>query len=319
MTVSRSDIAAAEPVIRSFLRTTPVASIDGADIEIDAKLSLKLEFMQHAGSFKARGAFANLLLRQIPDAGVVAASGGNHGVAIAYAAWRLGYPAKVFVPEISAAAKVARIRAYGADLVVGGSRYADALVASEKWAAESGALQVHAFDQRETLQGAGTLGLEFERQADDLDVVMVPVGGGGLLGGTAAWFDGSRRVIGVEPSGAPTLTAALQAGHPVDAPTGSVAADSLAPRRMGELVFPIVRRFVDRVVLVEDDDIRGAQQILWEKFRIVAEPGGATAFAALTSGAYRPAPGEHVGVVISGANSDAVNLGLVTSPDRVAK
>jgi threonine dehydratase len=162
---------------------------------------------------------------------------------------------------------------------------------------------VHAFDQVETLLGAGTLGLEFEQQASEVDVVMVPVGGGGLLGGTAAWFGGMRRVIGVEPAGAPTLTAALEAGLPVDAPTGSIAADSLAPRRVGELVFPIVRKFVERVVLVEDDDIRGAQQILWDKFRIVAEPGGATAFAALTSGAYRPAPGEHVGVVISGANT----------------
>jgi threonine dehydratase len=317
MTVRREDIAAAEGLIRPYIRKTPVLSLDPTDARqdfgVDARVSLKLEFIQHAGSFKTRGAFANLLLREVPQVGVVAASGGNHGVAVAYAAMRRGVPAKVFVPDISSPAKVARIRGCGADLVVGGDRYADALAASEKWAADTGALQIHAFDQTETLQGAGTLAIEFEEQAGQLDTILTSVGGGGLIAGTASWFGGSVRVIGVEPYGAPTLTKALNAGRPVDAPAGSIAADSLAPRRVGELVFPIVQQYVDRVILVNDDAIRDAQQALWDKLRIVAEPGGATAFAALLAGAYRPQAGEHVGVVISGANTSAVDFDSVGS------
>jgi threonine dehydratase len=283
-----------------------VVGIDPTDLGVEgsrAELSLKLEQMQVSGSFKARGAFANLLLRDVPAAGVVAASGGNHGVAVAYAAHRLGVPARVFVPTISALAKIDRIRALGADLVVGGERYADALAAAQEWSAGSGALPVHAFDQRETLLGQGTLGLELGEQVDGVDTVLVPVGGGGLIGGVAAYFAGSVRVVGVEPTGAPTLTAALARGGPVDAATGSVAADALAPRRIGELVFPIVEKHVERVVLVDDDAIGLAQRALWRGARVVAEPAAAVGVAALLAGAYRPEPGERVVVVISGANT----------------
>lgn len=259
--------------------------------------------MQHAGSFKTRGAFTNLLQRDVPEAGVVAASGGNHGAAVAYAAMVLGVPASIFVPSISSPAKLDRIRSYGAHLVVGGERYADAYEASLDYARDSGAMQVHAFDQVETLLGQGTLAKELEEQLDGVDTVLVSVGGGGLIGGIAAWFAGRVRVVGVEPEDAPTLARAFESGEPVDAPTGSIAADSLAPRRIGSLVYPIASRYVERVVLVRDDDIRAAQASLWERARVVAEPGGATAYAALVAGTYRPRPGERVVAVVSGGNT----------------
>lgn len=287
--------------IRPHVRLTPVLQA-GDDV------TLKLEFMQHAGSFKARGAFANLLLRDVPKAGVVAASGGNHGAAVAFATQTLGKPAKIFVPQISSPAKVERIRSYGADLVVGGAAYAEALAASEAWAQTAGAMRVHAYDQRETLLGAGTVGLEVEAQVDGVETVIAAVGGGGLLGGIAAALAGRVRVIGVEPEGCPTLTRALEAGRPVDAPVGGIAADSLGAKRVGDLMFPIAERHVAQVVLVSDDDIRAAQRALWAQFRIVAEPGGAAAFAAVHAGRYKPRPGERVAVVVSGANTTAVNF-----------
>jgi len=241
--VDSRSIQAAYDVIRPHLRVTPVLELDRTDFGLAAgRLVLKLEQLQHAGSFKTRGAFANLLLRRLPPAGVVAASGGNHGVAVAYAAMRLGVRAKVFVPTVSSPAKIQRIREYGADLVVDGERYADALAASEAWAAREGAASVHAFDGLETLLGQGTLGLELARQAPDLDTLLVPVGGGGLIGGLAAWYAGAVRVVGVEPEAAPTLFRALEAGRPVDAEAGGIAADSLAPRRVGTLMFPIAAR-----------------------------------------------------------------------------
>jgi threonine dehydratase len=302
-------------VIRPHVRLTPVVEVAGADLGLaPVSLVLKLEYLQHAGVFKTRGAFANLLTRDVPAAGVVAASGGNHGAAVAYAAMRLGIRAKIFVPTVSSPAKIQRIRDYGADLAVGGERYADALAASEAWGASSGALAIHAFDQVETILGQGTLALELASQAPDLDTVLVPVGGGGLIGGIAAWYAGAVRVVGVEPRGAPTLTDALQAGRPVDAEAGSIAADSLAPRRVGELMFPIARAHVDRVLLVSDADIRRAQDTLWASLRIVAEPGGAAALAGLISGGYAPAPGERVGIVISGANTTAVDFGRGDRP-----
>lgn len=295
-------IAAAEEVIRPHIRRTPV-------VELREGVLVKLECLQHAGSFKTRGAFANLLMREVPPAGVVAASGGNHGAAVAYAAMRLGIPARIYVPTVSSPAKVRRIRDYGAELVITGDRYGDALAASEEWRASSGALPVHAFDQQETLLGQGTLGLELQSQAERLDTVLVAVGGGGLVGGVAAWFEGSTtKVVGVEPEGAPTLSKALAQGRPVPAPAGSIAADSLAPYQVGELMFPIAQRAVSAVVLVADDDIRRAQETLWQELRIVAEPGGATAFAALLSGRYQPAAGERVCVVVSGANTTAVDF-----------
>lgn len=203
------------------------------------ELSLKLELLQHSGSFKARGAFANLLTREVPATGVVAASGGNHGAAVAYAAMKLKVPAKVFVPSVSSPAKVQRIREYGADLAIEGDRYADALAASEAWLSRSGAMPVHAFDQDETMLGQGTIAMEIEEDGPDFDSLLVSVGGGGLIAGIAAWYAGRIRVIGVEPRASPTLTKALEAGHPVDAEAGGLAADSLAPRRVGERVFPI--------------------------------------------------------------------------------
>jgi threonine dehydratase len=260
--------------------------------------------LQCAGSFKARGAFANLLLRNVPSAGVAAASGGNHGVAVAYAAHRRAVPARIFVPTVSAPAKMERIRQLGAELVVTGDRYADALAAAQAWVQSSGAMSVHAFDQRETLLGQGTVGLELAGQTDQLDTVLVPVGGGGLIGGIAAWFgsDPRTRVIGVEPDGAPTLTRARAEGRPADAPAEGVAADALAPRRVGELVFPITQAYVEDVVLVGDVAILAAQRALWQAARIAAEPAASVGIAALLTGAYKPAPGERVAVVISGAN-----------------
>ena len=309
-TIGRVRIAEVETLIRPYIRRTPLIEIDAADFGLDSfGIALKLEELQHSGSFKARGAFANLLTRKIPQTGVVAASGGNHGAAVAYAARKLGVRAKIFVPSISSPAKVQRIGDYGADLVVGGERYADALAASEAWAEKSGALPIHAYDQAETILGQGTIGMEIEAQAPALDALLVPVGGGGLIAGIAAWYGGSTRILGVEPEASPTLAKALEAGRPVDAPAGGIAADSLAPRRVGELVFPIARRFVERVVLVSDAAIRAAQQALWEHVRIVAEPGGAAAFAALLSGRYRPNRGELVGVLVSGGNTTAVDFG----------
>ena len=307
--ITRPRIAATYARIRPHIRRTPILEVSGADFGLESfPITLKLELFQHSGSFKARGAFANLLGRSVPRAGVVAASGGNHGAAVAYAALKTGVPAKIFVPAISSPAKIARIRDYGADLVVGGDRYADALAASEAWAAASGALAVHAFDQVETLLGQGSIGLELDEQGAAIDTLLVAVGGGGLIGGIAAWFSGCADVVGVEPEASPTLYRALAAGHPVDAEAGGIAADSLAPRRVGDLMFPIAQRYVSRVVLVTDDAILHAQQALWTAARIVAEPGGAAALAALLSGRYRPEPGERVGVLVSGGNTTAVDF-----------
>jgi threonine dehydratase len=307
--ITAQEIATAEQAIRPYVRRTPVVEVDGADLGgPSGPLLLKLELLQQSGSFKARGAFANLLLRRVPPAGVVAASGGNHGAAVAFAAQRLSIPAHIFVPRISTPAKVERIRACGAALELVGDRYADALAASQDFAARSGAMEIHAFDQDETLLGTGTLGKELEEQAPKLDAVLVSVGGGGLIAGVAAWYAGRARVIGVEPELAPTLSAALAAGKPVDAPAGGVAADSLAPRRVGERVLPIAQKLVDRVVLVSDEAIADAQRTLWSALRVAAEPGGVAALAALLSGRYRPRAGQRVAVVISGGNTSAVNF-----------
>jgi threonine dehydratase len=309
VTIDRPGIESTCARIRPYVRVTPIVDARGADFGItDVPLTFKLEQTQHAGSFKTRGAFANLLGRPIPPAGVAAASGGNHGAAVAYAAMRLGVRSKIFVPTIASPAKIDRIRSYGADLVLVGDRYADALAASEQWIAESGAMPVHAFDQPETLLGQGTLGLELQQQAPALDTVLMGVGGGGLIGGVAAWYAGAARIVGVEPAAAPTLTMALDAGHPVDAPAGGIAADSLAPRQVGALMFPLAQRHIARTVLVSDDDIRRAQRTLWNVLRLVVEPGAAAATAAILSGAYAPAPGERVGIVLSGGNTTAVSF-----------
>jgi threonine dehydratase len=297
-------------VIRPYVRHTPIIEVDAAEFGLaPCRLLFKLELFQYSGSFKVRGAFANLLLRKVPEAGVVAASGGNHGVAVAYAARRLGVRATIFVPSITSPAKLERIRSYGAELIVIGERYADALAASEAHVAATGAMPVHAFDQLETLLGQGTIGLEWEADAPDVDSLLVAVGGGGLIGGIAAWYAARVKVVGVEPDGAPTLRAAFAAGEPVDAPAGGIAADSLAPKRVGRLMFPIARAHVaPEVVLVTDDDIRAAQVALWSVLRVLAEPGGAAAFAGLLSGRYRPLAGERVAVLVCGGNTTAVRF-----------
>ena len=259
MLIDRPTVEHTARVIAPHIRVTPTVRVDAADFGLPSSpLIVKLEQLQHAGSFKTRGAFANLLLRELPAAGVVAASGGNHGAAVAYAAMRLGVPAHIFVPTVSSPAKVQRIRSFGAHLTIIGDRYADALTASEACAAETGAMTVHAFDQRETLLGQATLGLEWAEQAPELDTVLVAVGGGGLIGGVAAWYAKGLRVIGVEPELSPTLSHALAANRPIDSPTEGIAADSLAPRRVGELMFPIARDLVERVVLVSDAAIHRA-------------------------------------------------------------
>jgi threonine dehydratase len=302
-------IRAAAQRIAPHVRRTPVLEADGGDFGLPGvRLVFKLEFLQHAGSFKTRGAFNNLLTRTLPAAGIVAASGGNHGAAVAYAAMKRGVPATIFVPSVASPAKMEQIRGYGARLEIAGERYDDALKASERWIGESGAAAIHAYDQWETLQGQATVGLEFESQAPKLDALLVAVGGVGLIGGIASWYSSRVPVIGVEPEAAPTLARALAAGEPVDAPAGGVAADSLAPRQVGRLMFPIAQRHVRESVLVTDEAIRDAQRVLWKVLRIVAEPGGAAAMAALLSGRWRAQPGSTVGVLLCGANTTAVNF-----------
>ena len=295
--------------LQGHVRRTPVLEVDGADVDLPGvQVVFKLEFLQHAGSFKVRGAFTHLLTRSVPAAGVVAASGGNHGLAVAFAAMRTGTPASIFVPGVCAPVKMAQIRACGAQLHVVGERYADALAASQQWQRDSGALPVHAFDQPETLLGQATVALEFEQQAPGLDAVLVAVGGGGLIGGMAAWYRGRTALVAVEPEAAPTLSHAMAAGHPVDAPAGGVAADSLAPKQVGALMFPLAQAHVKRTVLVSDAAIQQAQQTLWRALRVVVEPGGAAAFAALESRAFAVQSGQRIGVLLCGANSDAVRF-----------
>jgi threonine dehydratase len=308
MLITRSDIEQAHSRIAPHIRRTPVWTLPAA-FGHKGPVSLKLEFLQHAGSFKARGAFNTLLAQTVPGAGVAAASGGNHGAAIAYAAKQLGVKARIFVPEISSPAKVAVIRAHGAEVVIGGARYADAQAACDLYVAESGALRAHPFDAATTIAGQGTVGLEWEEDGAPLDTVLVAVGGGGLISGIGSWWAGRVKVVGVEPEGSRALHAAMEAGEPVDVDIESVAADSLGARNTGDLVFSICADTVDHVALVSDDAINDAQRTLWRDWRIASEPGGAAALAALLSGAYRPEPGERVGVLLCGANVDLAKLG----------
>lgn len=305
---TRADIQQAYKRIRPYIRRTPVIELEAGTLGLEFPLNLKLESLQHTASFKPRGAFNRVLSNPVPPSGIIAASGGNHGAATAYVGHRLGYPVEIFVPEISSPAKIERIRDFGAQVTITGKTYAEALEASNRRAAGplggSGALVVHAYDQPETLAGQGTVGLEWEEQAPYLDTVLIAVGGGGLIGGIAAWYGGRVRVVGVEPQGCPSLARALEAGRPVDVPVSGIATDSLGARSVGGLMFEIARRYQVPSVLVSDESIRAAQKALWRELRIVAEPGGATAMAALISGAYRPQPGERVGVLICGANTD---------------
>ena len=307
--VDRPAIRAAAARIAPHIRRTPLLRLAAADAGLPVDVILKLELLQAAGSFKPRGAFNRMLSAAVPPAGVIAASGGNHGAAVAYAARRLRVPAEVFVPELTGPAKRARIEGYGARLVVGGAAYDEARQASEARAAATGALVVHAYDQAEVLAGQGTVGLEFAEDAPELTHMLVATGGGGLIGGIAAWFaDGPVRVVSVEPEGCPALAAALRAGRPVPAPVGGVAADSLGARQVGALMFAVARDHVAQAVLVPDAAIRAAQRLLWDAARLVAEPGGATALAALLCGAWAPPAGARVGVVVCGANTDPASV-----------
>ena len=289
-------------------RHTPVMTIAGEAASHDTDVVLKLECLQHAGSFKARGAFNGLVGCDVPEAGVVAASGGNHGAAVAYAASTLGHKANIFVPEISSPAKINLIRACGAEVHVTGARYADALAASEDLQASTGAMTIHAYNQISTLEGQGTLGLELEGQEPDLDTVLIAVGGGGLIGGVASWYRGRVKIVGVEPETSCCLHAGLEAGAPVTVKPEGVAADSLGASSAGEMMFPIAQAHVDHVALVSDAAITATQRWCWQNLRLASEPGGAAALAALLHGAYKPAAGERVGVVMCGANVDLAKL-----------
>mgnify|MGYP002400613017 CR=1 FL=1 len=308
MIIGPADIEAAASRIEGRVRVTPVMTLEEGAWGLSGRLVLKLECLQHTGSFKPRGAFNRILSSSAPPAGVIAASGGNHGAAVAYAARSLGRHAEIFVPESTPPLKVERLRRYGARVSLIGASYPEALTASMARAAETGALVVHAYDQPEVAAGQGTVARELEHQTPDLDTLLVAVGGGGLIAGIAAWFQGRVHVVGVEPEGAPTLARAMEAGRPVDVPVTGVAVDSLGAHRAGALAFAIAQRYVDRVVLVTDDAILAAQRTLWEDVRVAAEPGGATALAALLSGQYRPAPEERVGVLVCGANLDPRRL-----------
>ena len=304
----RSSIAAAASRIAPYVRSTPIMRLSGAEFGVSCPVTLKLELLQHTGSFKPRGAFNRMLSADLPAAGAIAASGGNHGAAVAYAARALGVSAEIFVPGGTPETKVSRIRSYGAQVVQGGETYAEALAASRARQAESGALEVHAYDHEAVLAGQGTVGREFESDAPDLTHILVATGGGGLIGGIAAWYAGAAQIVSVEPEGCPGLHRALAAGQPVDAPVGGLAADALGARRVGSLMFDVARRFGVRAVLVEDSAILAAQRFLWERFRSIAEPGGATALAALLSGRFVPPEGARVGVLVCGANTDPTKV-----------
>jgi threonine dehydratase len=308
MSVTRGDIEAAHGRVAPHIRRTPVLA-EAAGFGHDGPISLKLEYLQHAGSFKTRGAFNALMSQAIPTAGVAAASGGNHGAAVAYAARQRGVMARIFVPAIANPAKIAMIQDCGAEIVIGGERYADAQLACDAYVAESGALRVHPFAAAETIAGQGTVAREWDAQDAALDTVLVAAGGGGLVAGMATWWrDSAVKVVAVEPEGSRALHAALAAGAPVDVEVHSVAADSLGAKNVGALVHELCRAALDHVALVSDEAIIAAQRRLWSDYRIAAEPGGATALAALLSGAYSPKPGERIGILICGANVDARGL-----------
>ena len=302
--VSPDDIRAASARIRSHIRRTPILELPRGALGGDFTPILKLEHTQLSGSFKARGAFNSLLSLAIPAAGVAAASGGNHGAAVAFAARSLGIPARIFVPEISPAPKVAAIRRYGAEVVIGGAQYDDAQAACDLYVAETGALKIHPFSAPATIAGQGTLGLEWAEQAE-LDAVVIAVGGGGLISGAAAWFHGTDvKVIGVEPEGSRALQAALAAGGPVEVKVQSIAADSLGARNVGKLVHEICAAGVQQVALVSDEAILSAIRTAWQDYHLLLEPGGAAALGAVLSGAYRPEPGARLGILLCGGNID---------------
>ncbi|MGH1361313.1 MAG: threonine/serine dehydratase [Burkholderiaceae bacterium] len=299
-TINRKSIAATAHRINAYVRQTPVmqCELDGKPVE------LKLEALQISGTFKARGAFNRLLSNpESQQVGVAAASGGNHGIAVATAARSLQYPAHIFVPGVTPEAKRSKLRNLGARLTVVGEHYADAAAACQEFIQSTGALSCHAYDQVETLNGQGTVAMEWLAQSSGLDTMLVAVGGGGLIGGMSAWCQGETKLIAVESVGCPTLHEALAAGQPTDVTVGGLAADSLGARRVGELMFPLAKRYIETSLLVTDEQIRKAQQYAWANLNLLLEPGGAAALAALLSNVYRPEADERIGVLICGSNT----------------
>ncbi|MSO90050.1 MAG: threonine/serine dehydratase [Acetobacteraceae bacterium] len=302
--IERVTIEKAAARIMGRVRHTPVMRLNAEEFGLSCHVVLKLELLQHTGSFKPRGAFNRMLSTDLPPAGVIAASGGNHGAAVAYAARALGVRAEIFVPDTTPQTKLDRIAGYGASVMRSGAMYSEALEASRIRQRATGALEIHAYDHDDILAGQGTIGRELEADTPEISHLLVATGGGGLIGGIAAWFSSRIQVISVEPEGCPGLHNALAAGKPVPAPVGGLAADALGARQVGERMFPIARQHVARAVLVSDDAIRVAQRTLWEQYRLIAEPGGATALAALLSGALVAPVGATVGVLVCGANTD---------------
>jgi threonine dehydratase len=306
--VTRFDVESAAQLIAPYIRRTPVIELEPGAFGVGGAITLKLEMLQHTGSFKTRGAFSRMLTAEIDDSGVLAASGGNFGLAVAYAARRLGHAAEIFVPATSPAYKIDRIRGYGATVHVVDGYYAEAFAACEERAWQTGAAFMHPYDQPAVVAGHGTIALELSAQAPILDTVIVAVGGAGLIGGIAAWYAGDVRVIGVEPTMCPTLSSALVAGEPVDVEVGGIAADALGAARVGMIGLAIATRYVDRVLAVADDEIARARQLLWDDAKLAVEPGAAAVLAALLAGAYVAEPDERIGLVICGANADPSTL-----------
>jgi threonine dehydratase len=311
--IARSDVEAAARRIADHVRRTPVVAVEADPFAPAGEVWLKLEYLQHSGSFKARGAFNRILAAveagEVPAAGVIAASGGNAGAAVAYAARTLGLPAEVWVPKTAPAVKVAALRDLGATVVRHGSEYAEAYEGATKRAADTGALFCHAYDQPEMCAGAGTLALELRDQIGGFDTVLLVAGGGGLMAGVATALHGHARVVAVEPETAPTLHAALAAGGPVDVEVSGVAADSLGARRLGTIAYEVATRTGVQSLLVTDEQIVAARRLIWDRYRIVVEHGTAAAMAALVAGAYRPVPGERLVVLLCGANTNPGDLG----------
>jgi threonine dehydratase len=301
--IGPSDVEAARRLIQPYVRRTPVLELPAGMFGISSTLALKLESLQVSGSFKGRGAFHKLLASQVPAAGIIAASGGNHGAAAAYAARALGHKAEIFVPTIASPSKVARLKSYGAVVHQVGAVYAEARAASEKRAAETGALTVPAYEDAVVFAGAGSVALEFAEQAR-FDTLLIAVGGGGLIAGCAAAIGETVKIVAVETEGTPTLHEARRAGHPVDVKISGIAADALGASRIGVPNFEIAQKLVRQSVLVSDEAVRAAQRALWEDLRVIAEPAGATGLAALMAGAYRPAAGERVATLVCGANTE---------------
>lgn len=304
MTVKPTDIEAAYERIRPRIRQTPILRLEAGALGVDLPVALKLELYQHTGSFKPRGAFNSLLSQEIPAAGVVAASGGNHGAAVAYAASALGIPATCFVPEYASATKTARIRGYGGAVVQAGSVFSETLAAAGKCVSETGAAFIHPYDQFGTISGQGTTGLELEMQEPELDTLLVSVGGGGLAAGLTAWFEGRVRVVAVESEGTATYATALSRGPESHIASKGIAASALGAASIGAMPWQILTARDVPALLVSDEQITDAQRRLWSAARIIAEPGGITALAALTSGVYEPAAGERVGILVCGGNAE---------------